>query len=134
MDDIMLKMTFPEFLEKKYLEWQLKEMGRKTIVQFAAYIGVSQPILSMWMSGKKRPGTENIKLLAEIFGDEVYDALGLSRPNPYLQTATKNWEFMPEEKQEEISRMIAEEAAKYEAKTSIERNQQTHKRGKKIID
>lgn len=50
----MCLMTFPEFLERKYLEWQLKEEGRKTIVQFAAYIGVSQPILSMWMSGKKK--------------------------------------------------------------------------------
>lgn len=80
----MDEMTFPEFLEKKYLEWQLKEEGRKTIVQFAAYIGVSQPILSMWLSGKKRPGVDNIKLLAEIFGDEVYDSLGLPRPNPYL--------------------------------------------------
>jgi transcriptional regulator with XRE-family HTH domain len=116
-DDIIIKMTFPEFLEKKYLEWQLKEGERKTIVQFAAYIGVSQPILSMWMSGKKRPGMENIKLLAEIFGDEVYDALGLPRPNPYLQIAIKKWEYLPEEKQKQISRMIAEEAAKYETKT-----------------
>lgn len=29
-DDIIIKMTFPEFLEKKYLEWQLKEGERKT--------------------------------------------------------------------------------------------------------
>ncbi len=130
MDAIMLEMTFPEFLEKKYLEWQLKEVGRKTIIQFAAYIGVSQPILSMWMSGKKRPGTENIRLLAEIFGDEVYDSLSIPRPNPYLRLATENWEFMSEEKQKQISSMIAEEAAKYEAKRSANGVQTVSKREK----
>jgi len=79
----MLCMTFPEFLEKKYLEWQLAA-GRKTIVEFSAFLGVSQPLLSMWMNGKKRPGVENIKILSEIFGLEVYDSLGIDRPNPYL--------------------------------------------------
>ncbi len=38
MDAIMFKMTFPEFLDKKYLEWQLNGAGRKTIIQFAAYV------------------------------------------------------------------------------------------------
>ena len=110
-------MTFPEFLEKKYLEWQLKEVERRTIIQFAAYVGVSQPIMSMWMSGKKRPGVDNIKLLAEIFGDEVYDALDLPRPNPHLQKLNRLWEFIPED----VQIKIAEEAAQYEAKNLSER-------------
>jgi transcriptional regulator with XRE-family HTH domain len=126
MNAIMLQMTFPDFLETKYLEWQLKEMGRKTIVQFAAYIGVSQPILSMWMSGKKRPGIDNIKLLAEIFGDEVYDALGLPRPNPYLQKVNRLWEFIPEE----IQKRFSEEAERYEAQNISDRVSATSKRTK----
>ena len=117
MNAIMLEMTFPEFLEKKYLEWQLKEVERRTIIQFAAYVGVSQPIMSMWMSGKKRPGVDNIKLLAEIFGDEVYDALDLPRPNPHLQKLNRLWEFIPED----VQIKIAEEAAQYEAKNLSER-------------
>lgn len=119
-------MTFPEFLEKKYLEWQLKEEGRKTIVQFAAYIGVSQPILSMWLSGKKRPGVDNIKLLAEIFGDEVYDSLGLPRPNPYLQRVNRVWEFLPEA----IQKRIAEDAEKYETTNEVQRTEEAHQRRK----
>jgi transcriptional regulator with XRE-family HTH domain len=123
----MYSMTFPEFLEKKYLEWQLKEEGRKTIVQFAAYIGVSQPILSMWLNGKKRPGVENIKLLADIFGFEVYDALGIKRPNPYLQRINRVFEFLPEEMQQRI----AEEAERYETKNETDRVEKAHQRGKK---
>lgn len=122
----MDEMTFPEFLEKKYLEWQLKEEGRKTIVQFAAYIGVSQPILSMWLSGKKRPGVDNIKLLAEIFGDEVYDSLGLPRPNPYLQRVNRVWEFLPEA----IQKRIAEDAEKYETTNEVQRTEEAHQRRK----
>jgi len=93
----MNSMTFSDFLEQKFIEWQMQEKGRKTIVQFAAFLGVSQPILSMWMNGRKRPGTENIKMLAEVFGLEVYDSLGLPRPNPYLQIVNRVWEFIPEE-------------------------------------
>lgn len=116
-------MTFPEFLEKKYLEWQVN-VGRKTIIEFAAYIGVSQPILSMWMNGKKRPGVDNIKLLAEIFGVEVYDSLGLPRPNPYLQRVNRVWEFLSEDDQKKI----AEDAEKYEAKNELLRVSKVSKR------
>lgn len=123
----MCLMTFPEFLEKKYLEWQLKEEGRKTLVQFAAYIGVSQPILSMWLSGKKRPGVGNIKLLADIFGYEVYDALEKDRPNPYLQRINRVWEFLPEE----IQQRIAEEAETYETTEETDRVEKAHQRRKK---
>jgi len=123
----MYSMNFSEFLEKKYLEWQLKEEGRKTIVEFAVYIGVSQPLLSMWLNGKKRPGVENIKLLSEIFGNEVYDALGIERPNPYLQQINRLWEFLPEH----VQRQIAEEAAKYETQNEDRLIQQVSKQRKK---
>lgn len=123
-------MSFPEYIEIKFLEWQKSLGKRKNIEDFAAYIGVSQATLSQWMNGKRTPGGENIRLLAEIFGNEVYDIFNLPRPNPYLQTAINNWEFMSEEKQEKIARMIAEEAAKYEAKKSTEGVRKTSKQGK----
>ena len=118
-------MNFPQFLEKQYLEWQVK-VGRRTIVEFSAYIGVSQPILSMWMNGKKRPGTENIKLLADIFGVEVYDSLSLPRPNPYQERANRVWEFLPED----VQKRIAEEAEQYEAENLLHRTEKSDKRRK----
>ncbi len=130
----LLMNNFSNWITRKFVEWQAIEGKRKTIEDFAAYLGTSRPLVNMWMNGNKKPGSENIKILAELFGNEIYDILEIPRPNPYLQVATKNWEFMPEEKQEQISRMIAEEAAKYEAKTSSKRVQQVHKRGKKSVD
>lgn len=80
----------------------------------------------MWLSGKKRPGVDNIKLLAEIFGDEVYDSLGKPRPNPYLQKVNRVWEFLPEA----IQKKIAEEAEKYETTNETQRVEKVDKRRK----
>lgn len=110
-------MNFPEFMEKKYLEWQLKEEGRRTIVEFAKYLGISQPLLSQWLSGKKRPGANSIQFLVELYGNEVYDALGKERPNPYLQVVNRHWEFLDEDTQKQI----AEKVAGYETQNDAER-------------
>lgn len=81
-----MTVNFPEFIERKYLEWQNREGKRKSIEEFAIYIGVSQPALSLWMGGKRTPSAQTVHLLAEIFGNEVYDVLGLPRPNPDLHS------------------------------------------------
>jgi len=123
-------VTFPEYIEKKYLQWQTELGKRKSIEEFAMYIGVSQSALSLWMSGKRTPSVQTANLLAEIFGNDVYDVLGIPRPNPHLQAITRNFEFLSEEKQERIAREIAEEAAKYEAKKKTNSFRETSKQKK----
>lgn len=118
-----MTVNFPEFIEKKYLEWQNREGKRKSVEEFAMYIGVSQPAISHWMSGKRTPSAQTAHLLAEIFGDEVYDVLGLQRPNPYLQLVNRRWEFLDEATQ----KRIAEEVAGYETQNENERVQKTPK-------
>lgn len=116
-------VTFSQYLEKKFLEWQSMEGRRKTIEEFALYIGVSRPLLNMWMNGKRKPGKESLKLLSTILGNEVYDILGYERPNPYLQTINRIFERLSPEHQ----RKLAEDAERYEtgnanaAKTSRKR-------------
>lgn len=117
---------FSEWITLKFLEWQAKEGRRKTIEDFAAYIGISRPLLNMWMNGNKKPGRENIKILAEIFGNDIYDSLGLPRPNPYLQRVNRVWEFLPEA----LQKRIAEEAEAYETTNEIQRVEETHQRRK----
>lgn len=86
---------FSDWITLKFVEWQAKEGKRKTIEEFAAYLGVSRPLLNMWMNGNKKPGQTNIKILAEIFDNDIYDILELPRPNPYQQRINKVWEFIP---------------------------------------
>jgi len=118
--------NFPEWINKKFVLWQAERGERKTIQEFAAFLGISRPLLNMWMNANRKPGTENIKILEEIFGLEVYDALGLPRPNPYLQRVNRLWEFLPEA----IQKKIAEEAEKYEATNEAQRVEKVDKRRK----
>lgn len=91
----MWTMTFPEFLERKFLAWQNQEGKRKTISDFAAYIGVSHAVVSMWMNGSRTPNQSSLQLLASVLGIEVYDALSLPRPDADLHYLQKHWDDLP---------------------------------------
>ena len=118
--------TFTDWINRKFVEWQANEGRRKTIEEFAAYLGTSRPLVNMWMNGNKKPGKENINILAELFGNEIYDVLDLPRPNPYLQKLNRLWEFIPEE----VQIRLTKEAEKYEEKNLSERVQRVPKSGK----
>lgn len=119
-------VNFPELLEQKFLEWQVKNGERKNLYQFASYVGVSHGTMSFWINGIKKPSGDNVERLAELFGNEIYDSLELPRPNPYLQKLNRLWEFIPEE----IQRRFSEEAEKYETQNTIERVQKVPRRRK----
>lgn len=105
-------VTFPDLLESKFLEWQHLQGKRKTLEEFATYIGVSRPLLNMWMNGHRKPGKESLKILSATLGNEVYDVLGYPRPNPYLQKINQVFEQLSPEHQ----RQLAEQAEKYQTK------------------
>ena len=102
-------MEFKKFLEGKYLDWQRASGGRKTVLEFANYLGVSQQSVSNWWNGDRIPQGENIKKLADKLGLEVYDVLGLSRPNPDLHYLQGIWDELSPEEQ----RILRETAVKY---------------------
>jgi len=79
--------NFSSWITRKYVEWQAKEGRRTTIEEFTAYLGTSRPLVNMWMNGNKKPGKENIKILSELFGNEIFDILELPRggTKPYTQ-------------------------------------------------
>lgn len=121
-----MTFTFPEFLEQKFLEWQMKNGERKNLYQFASYVGVSHGTMSFWINGVKKPNGDNVERLVTLFGNEIYDVLELPRPNPYLQKLNRLWEFIPEE----IQKKFSEEAEKYETQNVSERVQKVSKRRK----
>lgn len=76
---IMSLMEFSDWINAKFIEWCGKK--RRTITEFAQYLGVGQPSLSKWMNKKGvMPDPKSITKLAEKIGPEVYDVLGLVRP------------------------------------------------------
>lgn len=104
------KKAFASWLEKTFLKWQAENGKRASLLEFADYIGYSRPLISMWLAGKRLPGEDGIKRLAELFGEEVYDALDLPRPNPYLQKISQIFERLSPEHQQKL----AEDAERYQ--------------------
>lgn len=101
-----MKDPFALFIEKCYVEWQASNKRRQSIKNFAAYIGVSRVLVSSWMNGTRKPGPENTKRLAQLFGLEVYDALGLDRPDPDLFFITEVWPELPADIQRQIMEQL----------------------------
>ena len=103
--------TFSEYLLSKLQEFEKQRGKRTSLDKFAEYIGVSRPLISYWLKGTI-PSLENVQILANKFGPEVYDVLGLPRPNPYLQKINRIFERLSPEQQKKL----AEDAERYEAK------------------
>ncbi len=72
---------FGKWLTGKYLLWQVELGERKTLTDFAGFLGVSPSTVSAWMQGDHKPkSNQNVARLADKFGYEVYDLLGLPQP------------------------------------------------------
>ena len=112
----MQRMTFPELLEQKYLQWQSQQGKRKTLDEFAEYIGVGRPVLSNWLTGKRKPGIESLRLLSNKLGFEVYDVHGLPRPDEDLAFISQNWENVSPEFRSKFRGEVEEHLAHEEAK------------------
>jgi transcriptional regulator with XRE-family HTH domain len=122
----MPRHPFSTLLERKYLEWQIEIGERKSQAEFAKLIGVSRAALTMWMNGDHLPEMDNIHKLANVLGNEVYDALDLPRPNPYLQKINQLFERLSSEQQ----RKIADDVERYQSNNHEENAKRSSKERK----
>jgi transcriptional regulator with XRE-family HTH domain len=118
---MLLMSSLSRFLNSKFIEWQYQQGERKKIEDYAALIGVSRPLLTMWMSGTKQPGPENKKRLIELYGDEAAVALG---EDPRLFFINEHWDEASEEQQRAAYEQVRKGTDKNDA-------QRTHKRREK---
>ena len=78
-----MPVDFSDWITKKYVEWRGAAIGNdRSISEFSEWLGVSQPVMSTWMKkgGKVPRSQKSITALVKRFGSEVYDVLGLPRP------------------------------------------------------
>ena len=100
---------FADFLLRQMQRWETAQGKRTTIQGFAHHLEISQPLMSIWLKGNTRPSDEKIELLAAKLGNEVYDALGMTRPDPDLQRLNQIWEHIPEN----VRRSIVKQGEQY---------------------
>jgi predicted transcriptional regulator len=114
-----------QWLNHQFLVWQLDQDGRKTVGEFAKYLGVSRDALYKWMNGQRVPDLECVEKLADKLGPEVYALVGLPLPNQQLLRIKRSWEDLSEAEQEafaaEVERMAASNQQKAVEKKPRER-------------
>jgi transcriptional regulator with XRE-family HTH domain len=109
-------MDFAQFLEIKFIDWQKEEGGRKTVNEFADFLGVGRSTISMWWTKKNVPKDEVIiRKLADRLGLEVYDVLNMERPDPDLLFILSHWD----QASPKLKKTIRDEREKFNKKNEI---------------
>ena len=76
----MCLVDFYQWINEKYIEWA---NGRKSETQFAQWLGISQATFNAWQ--RKARGVPKsqvlIEKIASKLGPEIYDILGIERPD-----------------------------------------------------
>jgi len=109
----------------QYLDWQ-RELGKtQPRVAFAKWLGIPQPTLSAYLHGRRSPQGFTVDKLAEKLGVEVYDVLGLKRPDPWLRLVLRMWQDLHEEDQQSVIEMMQEMVARRQGEKAEAENGET---------
>jgi transcriptional regulator with XRE-family HTH domain len=87
--------TCKEWLAEKFSEWEKNQGRKQSYYAFARFLGVSQTDLARWMDGTTIPSGTDLHTLAARLGMEVYDSLGMPRPNPQFERLTATLPLLP---------------------------------------
>lgn len=97
-----------EWLNQKFRGWE-KDQGRsQSYFAFARYLGVSQNDLALWMDGSALPKGDDILVLADKLGPEIYDALEIFRPNTQNQRMAAAFPGLPSGLRDRLSGAVWE--------------------------
>lgn len=100
--------TVKEWFNQKFSEWEKAQGGRQSYYAFARYLEVGQSVLSLWMIGSAVPGGEDLAAVAAKLGPEIYDLVGLPRPNAETQRLMVSLATLPPDIRDNLSQALAE--------------------------
>ena len=108
-----MEMTLSEWLQRKYINWLSMKGEIKSQREFADFLDIDKVALSRYFNGIRRnPDPDTVIKFADKLGPEIYDILGLARPDPQLKKLTSVWHKLDQHKKDKILR-IAEEEEEY---------------------
>lgn len=97
-----------EWLSRQFLVWQVAQGKRKTLGDFARYLGVKRTTLEKWLYGARVPGRRYADKIAAKLGPEIYDLLRMPRPDPRLTMVIDGWGRISDSDREDIARRFAD--------------------------
>lgn len=103
-----------QWLEQKFIERQQQYRPKHrtdhyTIDDFAQDIGIKGATLGHWMRGIRVPGDASVRQLAMALGYEIYDILGLARPDQDWEIVETEWSRLSPGAKAEIARIVVED-------------------------
>lgn len=78
----------------------------RTQVEFAEWLGFKNTTVNQWLKGQRRPTRGNAQALALRLGLEIYDVLGLPKPDEGLYHVNVHWHILREEEMAKIKRVV----------------------------
>lgn len=94
------------WLESKFIAWIAESGHRRTVTEFAEWLGVPRSLLSYYMNGSRKPKRQTADLIAARLGPEVYDLLGFQRPDPLLQRLQAQWTHLSDPERSQIEKIV----------------------------
>ncbi len=94
------------WMENKFIDWIAQTGQRHTVTEFAEWLDIARPVVSRYLSGDRIPSGHNVDKIAYRLGPEIYDLLGLQRPDPLLQRVQSQWDLLTEDEREEIDQIV----------------------------
>lgn len=107
-------MEIKDLLLEHFLAWQTREKEKKTLKQFAEYVGMSPQQLNHYWTGKRVPTIEISDLFYGVFGDERFYLLaGYDVPDHRLKFLNSHWNEFDEKDKNQITELFS----KYKTQT-----------------
>jgi transcriptional regulator with XRE-family HTH domain len=100
--------TVKDWLNQKFTEWERAQGHKQSYYAFARYLEVSQSGLAQWMIGNGTPGGDDLLNIANRLGADVYDVLGLPRPNAEVQRVTVSFASLPPDIRQRLTNAVGE--------------------------
>jgi|WetSurMetagenome_2_1015567.scaffolds.fasta_scaffold06052_5 hypothetical protein len=99
-----------KLLLEHFLAWQREQGERRTLKEFADYIGISDKSLNHVFTGTREPTERQTQLFAVVFDDPRFYKVTNRKPeDPKLIYINRHWKNTPTD----IQKKIAEEIQKY---------------------
>lgn len=97
-----------EWLTQKFFVWQQEHGEIKTQTEFAEYLGIPQSTLSNWIKGGFEAKGRSLERVAARLNDfEIYDILGLERPDERLPRLVARWSSLSDPMRDLLLQIVA---------------------------
>ena len=101
-------MKVSDYLLHYLQRWEQNEGERKTLKQYADYLGVNNKSFNHIWRDRRLPSQEIADQIYSVTGDaEIYDLAGLDRPDYRLNFIRKNWGKFPDDEKDKVMDMLS---------------------------